>query len=151
MGNFLTSWEPVASQEGMCSMELIQSLVTSHWVPYIPLPTHQLFSTKRHFFARHEVIADLCMTSQLLRLIIKCSLAHVDKFSHCPISIQSKQFTSKWQVFKQQVSFLASKITCKTYTEKTLDEADASFEASQRKSSVKPAWQMGKPAPSAQN
>ena len=32
--NFSTGWEPVASQEGMCSMELIQSLVTSHWVSY---------------------------------------------------------------------------------------------------------------------
>jgi hypothetical protein len=51
----------------------------------------------------------------------------------------------------QQISFLDSKSTCKTYTEETLDKAGASFEASQRKSSVKPAWEMGKPAPSAQN
>jgi len=55
-------------------MELIQSIVTSHWVSYTLLPTHQLASTKRQFFARHEVIADLCMTPRLLRLIQDVSL-----------------------------------------------------------------------------
>jgi hypothetical protein len=35
-------------------------------------------------------------------------------------------------------------------TEETLDETDTSFEVSPRKSSVKPAWQMGKPASLAQ-
>jgi len=55
-------------------MELIQSLVTSHRVPYTLLPNHQLASTKRQFFARHEVIADLCMTPQLLWLIQDVSL-----------------------------------------------------------------------------